>query len=114
MIIFFSLKRNHIFELEKRIKDAQGSQKDLLELYQNINLEIDKLIKLNQDNQNIIDTLNSKIKNLESDRINLEKRIREKRKRLEKQSVGEINIQNKLVRKLQTLSSKNKGQKKSL
>jgi len=66
-LVIILLKRNLIFELEKRLNEYQGNHKYLLKIYRDINLELNNLINLNKDKQSIIENPNIKIRNLKED-----------------------------------------------
>lgn len=97
VIIF--LLRNQIFslEIEKLRFEKYSSNKDYLSKYNRINLEVDKLIieqsNIKNNHNNIIDTLNSRVQNLELEILNLEKIIDDERKKMEINSIK--NLENK-------------------
>lgn len=110
-LVLILLLRNYIFELEKMLNDKKGSHKDLLTLYNNNNLEVEKLIKQYDDHQITINKLQSKVEELilgisQSDEI-----IKIKQKAIiENKS---INLENKQKRKIAAKNNKlNKSKKK--
>ena len=64
-LVIILLKRNYIFELEKRLNEGLKNNKDLLSIYNDVILQVDNLIKLNDNKQMIIEELDSIIKELE-------------------------------------------------
>jgi DNA-dependent RNA polymerase len=111
-LVIILLKRNHIFELEKILNDAQGSHKDLLSVYNNTNLEVNNLIKLNNNKQNIIKELNVKINNLELEISKFENKMN--KKLLEQNKHKKINKENKIIRKIKIKAAKTKKEKKKI
>ena len=88
-VIIFML-RNQIFDLELAKLSLENKQKDYLSEYNRINLEVDKIINenINIKNKNniIIETLNSNVKNLELEILNLKKLVYDDRTEMYKNS----------------------------
>jgi len=88
-VIIFML-RNQIFDLELAKLSLENKQKDYLSEYNRINLEVDKIINenINIENKNniIIETLNSNVKNLELEILNLKKLVYDDRTEMYKNS----------------------------
>ena len=117
-VIIFML-RNQIFNLEieklSYEKDKDSYKKDYLSEYNRIKLEIDKLIieKSNIENNHniIIDTLNSKVKNLELEILNLGKLVLDERKEIDKNRIKALEYKNK-ISLCKTKKEKKKEKKK--
>jgi len=101
-VILFLL-RNQIFSLEiekENLKlEKDSTKEDYLSKYNRIKFEVDKLIKEQsniENNHNIIDTLQSRIKNLELEKSNLEKIVEDERTEINKNRIKKEETETKI------------------
>nr|QWO71408.1 RNA polymerase [Termitomyces sp. K2P1] len=112
-LVLILILRNQIFELEKLINEKKGSHKDLLSLHSKIKLEVDELIKKNDNDQIILEELHTRVEKLDLEILNLNKIIQRKQKEVNDNKI--INQENKQLRKIAAKKNKlSKSLKKEL